>query len=350
MPLVSVVISSYNYSRYLREAIDSVLHQTFGNIEVIVVDDGSTDGSIGIIESYGDRIRKVLKPNGGHGSCINAGFAASRGDIVMFMDADDRYLPDAVASVVEALRSGAVHVQFRARLIDERGQFIAIYPWKRVRLDTGNVVPTMLSRGTFTSMVSTANAFRRDVLERLLPLDEKAFAKAPDGYLVHAVPFHGPIAAIDRPLAEYRIHGNNDSTSYRVGAQVDVQRLRGILGFSSRELEVVRSNAARCGLEVPEDLAWRHMRHLQLRLGSLVLDAATHPFAGDTVLRLGLRGAVAALRNAALPPERRFLNAIWFLGVGTLPARVKGWLVEQAFLPGRRSRFLRTRWSGQSSG
>ncbi len=88
-PLVSIVINNYNYGHFLREAIDSALQQTYEPLEVIVVDDGSTDESRPIIGEYGDRIIPLLKENGGQASALNAGFARSQGQIVIFLDADD---------------------------------------------------------------------------------------------------------------------------------------------------------------------------------------------------------------------------------------------------------------------
>jgi glycosyltransferase involved in cell wall biosynthesis len=88
-PLVSIIINNYNYGRFVREAIDSGLNQTYSHKEVIVVDDGSTDDSREIIASYGNGITSVLKENGGQASAFNAGFAVSQGDIICFLDADD---------------------------------------------------------------------------------------------------------------------------------------------------------------------------------------------------------------------------------------------------------------------
>src|SRR5271154_6940087 len=98
-PLVSIVITNYNYGRYLRAAIDSALAQTYPRVEVIVVDDGSSDSSPQTIASYGTRIVPIIKTNGGHGSALNAGFVASRGTLVMFLDADDELLPEAAEQV-----------------------------------------------------------------------------------------------------------------------------------------------------------------------------------------------------------------------------------------------------------
>ena len=86
-----------------------------------MVDDGSIVCSRKTIESYGERIAPIFKTNGGQGSAFNAGFAASRGEIVIFLDADDELLPEAIDQVVKAWRQGVTKVQFQLELIDERG-------------------------------------------------------------------------------------------------------------------------------------------------------------------------------------------------------------------------------------
>src|ERR1700689_4315876 len=105
-PLVSIIVDNFNYARFIRAAIDSALAQSYAQVEVIVVDDGSTDNSRDVISSYGNRLSAVFKPNGGHASAFNAGFRASRGSIVMFLDADDALLPTAVEEVVRAWHPG----------------------------------------------------------------------------------------------------------------------------------------------------------------------------------------------------------------------------------------------------
>ena len=101
-PLVSILINNYNYGRYLGVAIESALAQTYRRLEVVVVDDGSTDDSREVITSFAGRVVSVLKINGGQPSAYNSGFNASRVDIICFLDADDWFLPVKTARVVEA--------------------------------------------------------------------------------------------------------------------------------------------------------------------------------------------------------------------------------------------------------
>src|SRR6266478_4519578 len=104
--LASVILTSYNYAPFLRESVDSALNQTYPNIEVIVVDDGSTDGSREIISGYGDRIRPLLKENGGQTSALNIAFQVSRGSVIFFLDADDTMFRTTVERAMALLGNG----------------------------------------------------------------------------------------------------------------------------------------------------------------------------------------------------------------------------------------------------
>ena len=93
----SILVNNYNYGRYLRQCIDSACAQTYRDIEIIVVDDGSTDNSQEIIASYGSEIVPLFKENGGQASCLDAGFSRSCGDVIFFLDSDDEFHPQKVA-------------------------------------------------------------------------------------------------------------------------------------------------------------------------------------------------------------------------------------------------------------
>ncbi len=105
-PLVSIIIPVYNGSNYMREAIDSALAQTYHNVEVVVVNDGSKDNgqTEEIAKSYGDRIRYFSKPNGGVSSALNMGIRNMHGEYFSWLSHDDVYEPDKISKQVEALQ------------------------------------------------------------------------------------------------------------------------------------------------------------------------------------------------------------------------------------------------------
>ena len=102
-PMVSIVIPVYNGSNYLREAIECALAQTYKNLEIIVVNDGSTDDTEQIALSFGDKIRYIAKPNGGTSTALNLGIANMRGEYFSWLSHDDLYYPQKIERNVEAL-------------------------------------------------------------------------------------------------------------------------------------------------------------------------------------------------------------------------------------------------------
>jgi glycosyltransferase involved in cell wall biosynthesis len=210
--LVSIIIPNYNYGRYLRIAIDSAFAQTYATVEVIVVDDGSTDDSRKAIESYGERIKPILKANGGHGSALNAGYAASRGEIVIFLDADDELMPDAVEQVVKAWRPGVAKLQFQLEMVDENGHPLGerVPPFDRY-LPSGDIRERIVRYGEYPSSPCSGNAYSRAALDKLMPMDEILWSAGSEKSLVFLSPFFGDLVSIRAPLGRYRIHPDNDS-------------------------------------------------------------------------------------------------------------------------------------------
>jgi glycosyltransferase involved in cell wall biosynthesis len=130
---VSVVIPVYNGANYLGEAVESVFSQTYPNIEVILVDDGSKDNTWELIQSYGDRVRGVRKENGGVASALNAGIRGARGDCVAWLSHDDLFYPQKIERQVGFLLDhpefGACYTDFE--IIDAQHKRLTIYraPW-----------------------------------------------------------------------------------------------------------------------------------------------------------------------------------------------------------------------------
>lgn len=105
-PLVSVIIPTFNRAATVGRSIESVLKQSYRPMEVIVVDDGSTDNTLDVLAEYGDRIRTIQQPNGGPSSARNTGVAGAEGEIIAFLDSDDTWMPEKIAKQVDLMISG----------------------------------------------------------------------------------------------------------------------------------------------------------------------------------------------------------------------------------------------------
>ncbi len=103
-PLVSVIIPTYNYGRYLGKALESCRSQTYKGLEIIVVDDGSTDDTRGVVERFGPGVVYIFQANQGVSRARNRGLDVARGELLTFLDADDYLLPDSIADRVEVLQ------------------------------------------------------------------------------------------------------------------------------------------------------------------------------------------------------------------------------------------------------
>jgi glycosyltransferase involved in cell wall biosynthesis len=216
-PLVSIIVTSYNYESFIRDAINSALSQTYPDIEVIVVDDGSSDASPGIIKAYEGKIKYVLKENGGQASAFNAGFSESKGQIILFLDSDDMLLGTAVASLVPLFsRPEVVKVHWLLIEIDAEGKKLnRMTP--SLALSEGNLRSEVIRQGPSKaggppfSPPTSGNAWSRDFLSKVFPIPETGYKTCTDQYLQILAPVYGEIKKLNVPLGYYRIHGNNYS-------------------------------------------------------------------------------------------------------------------------------------------
>lgn len=168
--MVSIIITAYNAERYIKRAILSVLNQTRKDIEVVVIDDGSTDHTAEIVKSFRDsRIRYIYQKNQNVGSARNRGIRESRGKYLTFLDPDDEYLPEKVAAEAEFLESNP---EYQAVYCDTV-QFYSDNPEKLFRKKgqkpSGNIFPHLLH-----SSVVNPNTFMatKDLIEKVGMFDE----------------------------------------------------------------------------------------------------------------------------------------------------------------------------------
>ncbi|MGF1498538.1 MAG: glycosyltransferase family 2 protein [Elainellaceae cyanobacterium] len=180
MPLVSVIIPAYRCDRYIAQAVDSVLHQTYPATEVIVVDDGSPDNTAQVLAPYGDRIRYVKQKNQGVAIARNHGIQLARGELVAFLDADDYFLPHKLADQVAVFSAqpdlGLVHSGWR-RVSSAGEPLMEVTPWKTVpTLDLEHWL-------RWKPVLPSAMMFQRSWLERAAGFDPR-FPPAEDTDLV----------------------------------------------------------------------------------------------------------------------------------------------------------------------
>jgi Glycosyl transferase family 2 len=201
-PTVSVVVTNYNYGRYVGEAVRSA----DGADEVIVVDDGSTDGSQDVIKALA--ARSILKPNGGHVSAVNTGFAASRGDIVIFLDADDRLGPGCIDAIRKNWTPSVAKLQWGLRQIDADGNVRPV-TWP---VFTAHHTPQwcrdqMVRQCFYTTPSTSGNAWSRSFLEQVMPLPQLG---SPiwelDNYLHMLAPYFGDVVSLVDVVGDYRVH------------------------------------------------------------------------------------------------------------------------------------------------
>ncbi|WP_108663651.1 glycosyltransferase family 2 protein [Acuticoccus kandeliae] len=207
-PIISTVINNYNYGAYVSRAVESALAQTGAWNEIIVVDDGSTDNSLEILKAYGSRIRIIAQDNHGQASAINAGVAASRGEFIAFLDADDWWYAGRNEAVVDvfARRPDVGLVYHRLRPVRDGRQAFRPIP-RRVR--SGAIGETLVhSAGRWPFPMTSSITVRRRLWDDAGDIPTELAISA-DAWLVGVLPFLTKVAGLPRVLGAYRIHANN---------------------------------------------------------------------------------------------------------------------------------------------
>ncbi|GAC1436837.1 MAG: hypothetical protein NVSMB51_09060 [Solirubrobacteraceae bacterium] len=287
---VSVVINNFNYARFLGAAIESALAQTHPDVEVVVVDDGSTDHSRELIASFDASVRAVMQENRGQGGAFNAGYDASSGDVILFLDADDVLLPGAAlaaARKAEDERVSQIHWQLQD--VDAEGRPTGeLTPSEPVA--DGDLLEDFLSEGPlqWSSPPTSGNAWPRWYLERVMPVPEAEFDLAADAYLMALAPLYGHLRSLESPQSQYRRHGANSW-----GGEYD-EIARANRDVSRKLLPIAAEQAMRRGFTVDLE-RWKRQNYDFNLAGSLEdLDAVigrTSPFVLIDGQQLGLEAA-----------------------------------------------------------
>lgn len=307
-PSISVVIMCFNYARYVGACVASVLEQTRPALEVIVVNDGSTDDSSAVLAGLGRRIRVIEQPNRGLVPARNRGFAVSRGEVVLFLDADDALHPQALDEVARAWTPDCAKVQYELEVIDAEGattgrricNYVEPYGSREVREEFRRF-------GTYVWPPSGGNAYSRWFLEPLFPL---GVAWGPDGLLNTLAPLYGEVAVVRRVLGYYRVHGANNSYHGVTNGPLG-RRFAKRIEIRVNELRLLAEHAAARGHVLPtgnvldHELPFVNYRMILKRLGEDYEGALA-----DSAVRLWWAGALLLVKRP-LPIRRRLAHGVW---------------------------------------
>jgi len=210
LPLVSVVIDTYNQERFIEQAIVSVLEQglSSGEMEVIVVDDGSVDQTPEIVRKFEPRVRLVRKTNGGQASAFNTGIGESTAEFVAFLDGDDWWAEGKVKSVLEAFQQNpgiaeVGHGYFE--VLDDRPTGEMLVPQSTIFVDLSSVGAARTADPARMLLGASRLAVRRDVLRRLGPIPAELVYAADTPMFMFGLALGGALI-LDKALCYYRLH------------------------------------------------------------------------------------------------------------------------------------------------
>ncbi len=224
LPTVSIVIPAYNHARYLDEAIDSVLSQTYPSVQLIVIDDGSTDSTPQVLARRGKAVNWLRQDNRGQAATLERGWAMAAGEWLGYLSADDRLEPEAVASLLGCARA--------------RPELIAVYPDFTLLDPQSRPVRTVQAPDfDYTRMLERVECpigpgalFRREAYLAAGPWNGR-YRQMPDYDFWLRIGLVGPIARLPQCLAAFRVHEGSQTFSAVSAARADepVRIVRAVL-------------------------------------------------------------------------------------------------------------------------
>ena len=331
---ISVVITNFNYGDCVGTAIDSALAIEWPDKEVIVVDDGSTDHSPMVISGYGNRIKAVLKTNGGQNSAANVGFSKSTGDIVFFLDSDDTLAPDVARRVVPLFASTTAKVQFPLVTLRPDGSAAGLYPHFPEAYSPSEVDMSVAATGFYISSPTSGNAWARWALQKAFPLPTRWTKTVPakffDGYLSTVASRLGRVVTVNEPLGTYYINPNNmwtkrfSPTLIAEACEEDLARSEYVnVKLSSLGLRTIEKRAF---TQWMKRLVYRkYFRDGPIKEGwFILLSSSLYSAKSDPGLRISTRILVMG----------------WMIAVAVLPRRLALPIIKLRFVPGYRPRAM----------
>lgn len=293
-PLVSIVIPAYNAAWCVGRAIDSVLAQTWPHLDLIVVNDGSTDRTTDVVAAYGARLTCVDQPNAGMSAARNAGIAAARGEYIAFLDADDRWQPEKLARQMDLMRASDDLAFCSAAARFESPDGDGLGEWSCPPGGSATLADIFRNHAAIAGGASSVLA--RTALVRELGGFDAALRGAEDTDLWIRLTARGRFACIPEPLVVVLKHPQSVSRNYESMRRGSLTMLRKNRSLLPRELQGAFWRETYAGF-LCDYAKWAYRQgETRLAVGDVIAAAATAPLA---------RGRLAASLLLAMATGRR---------------------------------------------
>ena len=294
MPAVSIIMPAYNVEPYVGDAIQSALAQTFTDFELIVVDDGSTDGTAQVVRALSptdSRIKLVQQANRGLAGARNSALRASRGDFLALLDSDDLWEPAFLAEQLEIL-----HTRPGVDIVTGNGWYLGGAKHGQIARPESRPTPSLASIIGDEWSVFIMSVFRRHVYTAIGPFDESMRSNEDYDFWLRSAVAGFTFARNDTPLGHYRVRTDSLSAS-------DVRMLRGILHVYTKLRPVIADRPHEMGI-LQRQIA-RFESELLTAEARLALEIADFAAAREHL------GALHARRGGATLVLARFLARWW---------------------------------------
>jgi glycosyltransferase involved in cell wall biosynthesis len=218
-PLISCIIPVYNGEQFLREAIDSIMAQSYRSVEVIVVDDGSTDGTATVVRSYGDKINYLWQTNSGPAAARNLGMSFAKGEYIAFLDADDLWYPEKLATQMARFKACSE--------IELCLTHLKTFQMRKPSVSSlsDEDLVTVITPYTLSSVL-----VRRSLIDKLGKFNEYVLLGEDTDWFTRATNQGTVIEIIPEPLVYKRLHSNNLTRDFNTVSKYELlQRVKNAL-------------------------------------------------------------------------------------------------------------------------